>query len=72
MIIDSITKKYIDFFFVKKDEGSALHHTNHFLEKLEKYKSLERLLALNLDGCSGNTGVDTGFVRRLECALGMF
>ena len=50
----------------------ALFHTNFFLKKLEKYKSLERLLAMNLDGCSGNTGIHTGFLRRLECALGMY
>ena len=72
VIIDSITKRYIDFFFLKQDEGSALFHTNFFLKKLEKYKSLERLLAMNLDGCSGNTGIHTGFLRRLECALGLF
>ena len=56
---------------VKKDEGSALFHTNYFLEKLEKYNSRDRLLAMNLDGCAGNTGVDNGFLRRLEIALGM-
>ena len=72
VIIDQVTKKYIDFFFVKKDEGSALHHTNHFLKILEKYNSLESLLSLNLDGCAGNTGVNHGFLRTLECKLGMF
>ena len=71
VIIDSVTKKYVDFFFVKKDEGSALFHTNNFVEKLEKYNSLDSILALNLDGCSGNTGIHTGFLRRLECTLGM-
>ena len=72
VIIDQVTLKYVDFFFVKKEEGSALHHTNHFLNILEKYNSVKSLLSLNLDGCSGNTGVNGGFLRRLECALGMF
>ena len=72
VIIDAITKKYLDFFFVVKDEGSAYFHTKYFVEKLEKYNSLQRLLAMNLDGCSGNTGIHTGFLRRLECALGMY
>ena len=43
VIMDSITKKYVDCFFLNKDEGSAYFHTKFFVGKLEKYNSLDDL-----------------------------
>ena len=56
--MDQITKKYIDFFI--PDDGLARTHAMHLYQKLVKYNSLKILLAMSLDGCSFNTGVDSG------------
>ena len=68
--MDQITKKYVDFFI--PDDTLARTHAMHLYQKLIKYNSLEILLGMSLDGCSFNTGIDSGVLRCLELLLGTY
>ena len=64
---NSVTGQYLDHGI--PDEGTGEEICNWIYKMLVKYRSVETILLLNLDGCGVNTGCHSGVVRYLESKL---
>ena len=69
-IVDQVTGLLVDFIILEKKNVTAIVISTELYKILEKYGSLDDLLALSVDNENKNTGRNHGIIRLMELQLG--
>ena len=64
---NSVTGNYIDHDIPVESSGEGI--SDGVFKILQKYRSTETIVCLNMDGCKVNTGAHQGVIRHLEAML---